>query len=628
MNEEDLRKLLLKESCPDEIKNRVKNKIKDQMNQDATKDLAKDKTHESIKYTDYESAKYVAEEYVTQEYTTQEYTTKAWDPDTMNKKNNDTNKVTYIVDRKPGHLTRRYKIIKIAVAAACICLMIGITSLVLSQKKQQVWPTQESESITPMVTPPIEEEDLDFMYDLLDGATAIITGVDPNAVMISYGEYMFILPMEDTSDYQLGDSFEIIPGATLSQDEKKRDAIISDEMERVRNRFRKDGFAVPETGINQGPSNGYTRTDIIIDLGSQMQIKLGVFDVDIRSKSYQFIPNENYVYDGSFSLDILANHPDVNGRIESKYLPDRMQPGSVIQYVDDNHYAIISGEPYEYSPETLLAKYQAKALAAQICALNQITMEEDTLGKARMLVTYAQDGGISHTYDFQRFLGMEKGWIDNEISIESDPHVEMMVDGKGNTKANFNLAQIKVVGQVQFEKINQTIQTFIDETVAKGVESVQYYDSLEYTIGVDCPSFEFSSEYVISYNYNGLLQVQFSGYEYTGGVHPNTWLKSFLFDLATGEEIDLSQLVSVEEETFKEHIYSLFEQEKIKAEEDNEDVSFNGMDLEAARKLINFNMKYYLTQEGITFYFEPYEVHCYAAGYVSLLVDYQDMIFQ
>lgn len=150
-------------------------------------------------------------------------------------------------------------------------------------------------------------------------------------------------------------------------------------------------------------------------------------------------------------------------------------------------------------------------------------------------------------------------------------------------------------------------------------EAVKYY---LYSKENDFPfhGYETIMEYTITYNDNCFLSYYNDKYEYTGGAHGITTRSSNTFELVTGAKIPLCYY-------FKEgtDYKLLLTQEIIKQAndrlKDNPGIYFDNYE-ELIMK--NFNEdQYFLTPEGLSIYYQQYDIAPYSTGIVVFTIPYK-----
>ncbi|MBE5962164.1 MAG: DUF3298 and DUF4163 domain-containing protein [Lachnospiraceae bacterium] len=104
---------------------------------------------------------------------------------------------------------------------------------------------------------------------------------------------------------------------------------------------------------------------------------------------------------------------------------------------------------------------------------------------------------------------------------------------------------------------------------------------------------------------------------YFGGAHPDTKWNGVVYDLRNGKKLEAGDILSIPEEQIKQYIAQAF-QEKAKAE--------TGMFFpEEVEKLslLQFKYYFYLREEGMIFFLDPYQIAPYVAGRVEVILPYE-----
>lgn len=107
---------------------------------------------------------------------------------------------------------------------------------------------------------------------------------------------------------------------------------------------------------------------------------------------------------------------------------------------------------------------------------------------------------------------------------------------------------------------------------------------------------------------------------YTGGAHPNLMLFSDNFDYTTGLRLTAADFFSVPLETYTPR---LVEEIKRQIETDGAENYYDGYQ-EMLPHIFDPN-KFYLTGDGIVFYFQPYDIAPYATGTPSFLIPFSEL---
>lgn len=180
-------------------------------------------------------------------------------------------------------------------------------------------------------------------------------------------------------------------------------------------------------------------------------------------------------------------------------------------------------------------------------------------------------------------------------------------------------------------KYNPYTEWIINNQIAMNVnEYVRYADHL-YDQAVkayndsqanDFPfrPYEAYMEYTITYNDNCFLSSYVDQYEFTGGAHGNTVRSSYTWELLSGRQLPIYSFFSpgtnymnlLIEEIMKQADYNI---------KQNPNIYFDDY-----KSLIikNFNQNsYYLTPQGITIYYQQYDIAPYSTGIVEFTIPYK-----
>lgn len=133
-------------------------------------------------------------------------------------------------------------------------------------------------------------------------------------------------------------------------------------------------------------------------------------------------------------------------------------------------------------------------------------------------------------------------------------------------------------------------------------------------------NWESLSETKVVHNNNYLLSMQVSRYQFTGGAHGFSSTELHVFDLRNNARIKLANIFNPD---YKAHLSKIIEQ-KVRAYfkiADNESLEEGGMLVSTIEPTENF----YLTDKGIGFIYNPYEIAAYAYGTVEIYLTYEEL---
>ena len=174
------------------------------------------------------------------------------------------------------------------------------------------------------------------------------------------------------------------------------------------------------------------------------------------------------------------------------------------------------------------------------------------------------------------------------------------------------------------EAINVQLQEITDSMIgnaaAVDMDEEEYHEEAYYMEGsVTC-------EVDLSYYNDRYIGLLWSGYDYYSGAAHGMPYKDFrLYDRETGEELYLDDILATSEEELNAIVTRMFEERH-----DGDEIWEWGLDYisENAGFLEDHHLKagaYYLTDEGLVYYFGVYEVASYAEGTPSVLIPYDEL---
>ena len=174
------------------------------------------------------------------------------------------------------------------------------------------------------------------------------------------------------------------------------------------------------------------------------------------------------------------------------------------------------------------------------------------------------------------------------------------------------------------EAINAQVQEITDSMIKNaagvGMDEEEYHEEAYYMEGsVTC-------EVDLSYYNDRYIGLLWSGYDYySGAAHGMPYTDFRLYDRETGEELYLDDILASSEEELNAIVTRMFEERH-----DGDEIWEWGLDYisENAGFLEDHHLKagdYYLTDEGLVYYFGAYEVASYAEGMPEVLIPYDEL---
>ncbi|MBD2844302.1 DUF4163 domain-containing protein [Paenibacillus sp. IB182496] len=209
------------------------------------------------------------------------------------------------------------------------------------------------------------------------------------------------------------------------------------------------------------------------------------------------------------------------------------------------------------------------------------------------------------------FLGLHGAW-DNQTKTlnivqanqvnEMTLTAEAMNDSVNDSEIAIRTLQLEGDSEAT-RRINETLQAQADKFMQASTETAQERPG-------DVRSYEFMQDFIVTYNQHGMLNVLVQGDSYVGGAHGIQSRTSLLFDLQTGEQLTLQDVLGAN----SNYMAELDNIARAGLTESGGYLGgFEGLDDEP---------QFYLKRDGLVLYFEPYEYTAYAEGFPEFYVTF------
>jgi hypothetical protein len=134
-------------------------------------------------------------------------------------------------------------------------------------------------------------------------------------------------------------------------------------------------------------------------------------------------------------------------------------------------------------------------------------------------------------------------------------------------------------------------------------------------------SLTFEEDFGVMLNAKAIFSMRMLHSEYTGGAHPNSSAGHVTFDLKTGEELTLDDLLKP---GWRDPLTELAEAQLRAQYELKEGDSLNDKG-PLFEDVFELNDNWFLSPEGLGFSFDPYEIGPYAAGFIEPVIPYSKL---
>lgn len=216
---------------------------------------------------------------------------------------------------------------------------------------------------------------------------------------------------------------------------------------------------------------------------------------------------------------------------------------------------------------------------------------------------------------FSDNLGLRYQWDkENESLIiesvkENSIYIKTVKEAYNDDKIDVDLQYPELAGldnkDVQ-DSLNSIFKKFAEYAKNEGLKNA------EEVYGVH--KYQTNFDYSIKYNQNGLISLIFKDYQYTGGAHGLTIQSSHTFNLNTGEEYKIKDLMNSDAD------YVTFISDIVK-----EKIAERKLPLLAPFESIKQDEDFYLSNSGVVVYFQQYEYFPYAAGIQKFTTEFSQL---
>lgn len=126
------------------------------------------------------------------------------------------------------------------------------------------------------------------------------------------------------------------------------------------------------------------------------------------------------------------------------------------------------------------------------------------------------------------------------------------------------------------------------------------------------------------------IAIDFLGFEYSGGAHGYPHIKELIFDLETGEKLELSSLYAGSDEELRD-IIAKKTVEDFKTYSEEENPYFGTTEEEVYQSAYEMSLdgsEFFMEENGIAVNYYPYNMGPYASGFITVRVNYEELGIQ
>lgn len=215
---------------------------------------------------------------------------------------------------------------------------------------------------------------------------------------------------------------------------------------------------------------------------------------------------------------------------------------------------------------------------------------------------------------FSKDQAVGKNAKENEITVKPESFSQEYRNRNGQVRLILSFQFPNITGKYDgIDRVNCRYTTMFSNWLKEQEELI---DSVPDDLQTDT---RYGNEvsYTVTYNKNKIISVLFEGYLYTGGAHGMPYRMPTNLNLDTGMDVDLKKIFNKSEEEIKQLVNEAFAKKF-----DAQKGAFWENAKEIVEKTKYEELKYYFTEDGIVFYYDPYILAPFAAGFVEVLVKY------
>ena len=191
-----------------------------------------------------------------------------------------------------------------------------------------------------------------------------------------------------------------------------------------------------------------------------------------------------------------------------------------------------------------------------------------------------------------------------------------LIDHKEIKKSDMQVLIPRIKKGADTEVLNK-VNALLDKKVTDSMKDYQdlVKDISGQNLGEGIKNRAFYSSYAVKINKNDLFSINLDGYQYTGGAHGIRWRTSITTDLRTGKVLSLGDLFKPGS-NYQEVLGQKIRAQITRYGEGASAVDFKG---------VSDNTNFYITEEVLVIYYQPYEIAPYVYGLPEFLIAIEDI---
>lgn len=163
--------------------------------------------------------------------------------------------------------------------------------------------------------------------------------------------------------------------------------------------------------------------------------------------------------------------------------------------------------------------------------------------------------------------------------------------------------------------VNQTVLSDVNKQLAAASHSRA--TALMQELATEEPhSATVEERFAVTYNKGNYTSVLFQTVQNTGGAHPMTFRNGTIYDMTTGKIQTAADILKCEQKEVDKMVLDGFTAQ-INAKPE---LFYENALEELSQAIAHHSYNYYLTEDGLTFFFHPYDIAPYASGFQEFTV--------
>lgn len=215
------------------------------------------------------------------------------------------------------------------------------------------------------------------------------------------------------------------------------------------------------------------------------------------------------------------------------------------------------------------------------------------------------------------------------ITVQSAGQGDYGYQTERYTKNENNISVDMAYPQFTITGNNQAVLTDLNSQLAAAARSrattiAQDFGKLLEEAGPASFTCTAQERYAVPYNKKDYVSILFQTMQDTHGAHPMTVRNSAIYDMTTGKTLALTNILKGDQQTIDSLILAGFTAQ-IKAQPE---AFYPGAESYLSKAVADHSYSYYLDENGLTFYFQLYEIAPYAAGFSEYTLPFSSDAFQ